>query len=53
MSEASVEQGKVAKGQTIANIKARKKAVTKQVTIQLDGEIADRIAELRRLHSAA
>lgn len=53
MTEASVEQSKAAKANTIEEIKARKKAVTKQVAIQLDGEIADRISDLRKLHTAA
>ena len=47
-----MEQSKAAKANTIEEIKARKKAVTKQVAIQLDGEIADRIADLRKLHLA-
>lgn len=53
MATSKVEQSKQAKKQTIADIKSRKKAVTKQVVIQLDGEMADRIAELRKAHSAA
>ena len=53
MSTSKVEQGKTAKALTIAQIKKQKKAVTKQVAVQLDGEIADRIADLRRLHLAA
>ncbi len=42
-----------AKNETIADIMAKKKAVTKKVTIQTDGEVATRISELRQLHSAA
>ena len=53
MATSKVEQGKAAKSSTIADIKARKKAVTKHVPIQLDGELADKIADLRKLHIAA
>ena len=53
MGTSKVEQGKEAKALTIAQIKKQKKAVTKKVPIQLDGEISDRIADLRRLHLAA
>ena len=48
-----VTQSKAAKKQTIAQILAKKKAVTKQVPIQTDGEVANEILTLRRLHSAA
>lgn len=50
---AKATQGKAAKAQTIAEIMAKKKAVTKRVPIQVDGEVADEILSLRRLHSAA
>jgi len=53
MSTSKVEQGKADKASTIADIKAKKKAVTKQVPIQLDGELADHIVDLRKLHAAA
>lgn len=53
MGTSKVEQGKAAKALTIAQIKKQKKAVTKKVVIQLDGEVSDRIVELRRLHVAA
>ncbi len=53
MASSQVEQGKAAKAHTVAEIMAKKKAVTKQVAIQLDGELADRIADLRKLHLAA
>lgn len=53
MATSKVEQGKAAKKGTIAGLKKRKKAVTKQVTIQLDGEISDRINNLRSLYTAA
>lgn len=46
-------QSKAAKKQTLASIKAKKKAVTKTVAIQVDGEIANEIAALRSLYSAA
>ena len=52
-SKSKVEQGKAAKKRTVADIKARKKAVTKRVTVQLDGEVANRIAGLRALQTAA
>jgi len=42
-----VEQGKAAKKRTIAEIRAAKKPVTKKVTIQLDGELAGMLNELR------
>lgn len=53
VSEAKTSQSKAAKKRTIENIMAKKKAVTKRVTIQTDGEIADQISELRQLHTAA
>ena len=53
MATSKVEQGKTAKNLTIAEIRKRKKAVTKQITVQLDGEVADRIAGLRKLYTAA
>ncbi len=53
MATSKVEQGKTAKKRTIADIKSKKKAVTKQIAIQLDGEIADHIVDLRELHVAA
>jgi len=52
-SQAKAKQSKQAKDQTIAEIMAKKKAVTKKVPIQTDGEIADRIADLRQLFNAA
>jgi len=53
MATSKVEQGKAAKKRTVADIKAKKKAVTKKVIVQLDGELAGRIADLRALHIAA
>ena len=46
-------QSKVAKLDTIEKIMAGKKAVTKTVDVQIDGEVAGEIAELRRLVRAA
>ena len=48
-----VEQGKAAKKQTISEIRAKKKAVTKTVRIQLDGQIANELAALREAHRSA
>jgi hypothetical protein len=42
-----VEQGKAAKKRTISDIRREKKAVIKKVTIQLDGEVAAHLNELR------
>lgn len=42
-----VEQGKAAKKRTIAQIRAEKKPVTKKVSIQLDGQVAAQLNELR------
>ena len=53
MAQEKVAQSKKAKKQTIADIKKKKKAVTKTVPIQIDGEVANNIAALRSLHSAA
>jgi hypothetical protein len=53
VAQEKVAQAKKAKKQTIAQIKKKKKAVTKTVAIQVDGEIANQIAALRSLHSAA
>ncbi len=53
MTTSNVEQGKAAKKRTIADIKSKKKAVSKKVTVQLDGEIAGQIVDLRALHIAA
>ncbi len=53
MATSKVEQGKAKKKRTVADIRAKKKAVTKKVTVQLDGELAGRIADLRVLHLAA
>lgn len=52
-SQAKKAQSKQAKSQTIAEIMANKKAVTKKVPIQTDGEIAGQIAEMRALFTAA
>ena len=52
-STAKKKQSKAAKVQTIAEIRAKKKSVTKTVAIQIDGEVANEIAALRALHSAA
>ena len=41
------DQGKAAKMQTMANIIAKKRGVTKKVPIQIDGEVAVEIQELR------
>ncbi len=41
------DQGKAAKMQTMANIIAKKRGVTKKATLQIDGEIAVEILELR------
>jgi len=46
-------QSKAKKQATVASIMAKKKAVTKTIDIQLDGEVADRIADLRSAHTAA
>ncbi len=53
VAAAKNSQSKTAKAETMADIMAKKKAVTKQVAIQLDGEIADRIAALRNMYTAA
>jgi len=53
VSAAKKAQSKAAKSQTMADIMAKKKAVTKKVDIQLDGEVADRIAALRQAYTAA
>ena len=47
--KAKTAQGKSAKQRTIADIRNKKKAVTKKVYIQTDGEVANRIADLRQL----
>jgi len=53
VAQEKVAQSKQAKKQTLADIQKKKKAVTKTVAIQIDGEIANEIAALRSLHSAA
>ncbi len=53
MAQEKVAQSKQAKKQTLADIKKKKKPVTKTVAIQIDGEVANEIAALRSLHSAA
>ena len=53
MAQEKVAQAKKAKKQTIADIKKKKKAVTKTVAIQVDGEVANSIAALRALLTAA
>ena len=53
VSKVKVAQGKAAKVQTIESIIAKKKAVLKKVFIQLDGEVANQIEDLRQLHAAA
>ena len=53
MADSKSVQGKAAKKRTIADIKAKKKPVTKRVPIQMDGEIADQIEKLRDEHLAA
>lgn len=52
-STAKKTQSRTAKKRTIADIKAKKKAVTKKVYIQMDGEVANKIEELRGLFIAA
>jgi len=44
------EQGKVAKKQTIADLRAKKKPVVREVTLQLDGQVSLEIAALRTAH---
>ncbi len=46
-AQAKADQGQVAKQQTMANIIKKKRGVTKKATIQIDGEVAVEIAELR------
>ena len=53
LAGAKQAQSKVAKLDTIEKIMAGKKAVTKTVDVQIDGEVAGEIAELRRLVRAA
>jgi len=53
VADANSVKGKAAKKQTISDIMAKKKAVTKEVAIQMDGEIANQIAQLRQLHTSA
>ena len=53
MAQEKVAQAKKAKKQTIADIKKKKKAVMKTVAIQVDGEVANSIAALRALLTAA
>jgi len=48
-----VEQGKAAKKRTLDEIRAAKKPVTKRVTIQLDGEVAGILNDLREDLEAA
>lgn len=48
-----IEQSKAAKKQTIAELRSKKKPVTKRVTIQLDGELATEIALMREKYQAA
>ncbi len=52
-STSKANQGKAAKARTIADIRSRKKPVTKKVAIQMDGEIANQIEELREMHDTA
>ena len=52
-SGSKTAQSKQAKKRTIAEIMARKTAVMKTAIIQTDGELANKIAELRQLHTAA
>lgn len=52
-SKSKANQGKAAKARTIADIMSRKKPVTKKVAIQMDGEIANEIEELREAHTIA
>ena len=47
------EQSKAAKTLTMDKIMKKKKSVTKSVLIQIDGEIATELADLRALHVAA
>jgi len=53
VAQEKVAQSKAAKKQTLADIQKKKKAVTKTVAIQIDGEVANKIAALRSLHTAA
>ncbi len=46
-AQAKADQGQAAKQQTMANIIKKKRGVTKKATIQIDGEVAVEIAELR------
>ncbi len=52
-STAKKTQAKAAKKRTIADIRGKKKPVTKKVYIQMDGEVANKIEELRGLFIAA
>ncbi len=47
-AQGRANQGQVAKQLTMANIMAKKSRVTKKVLIQIDGEVAAEIAELRQ-----
>ena len=46
-AQSKADQGQAAKAQTMANIIKKKRGVTKKVPIQIDGEIAVEIQELR------
>ncbi len=46
-AQGKADQGQAAKQQTMANIIKKKRGVTKKVPIQIDGEVAVKIQELR------
>jgi len=47
-AQGKADQGQAAKQQTMANIIKKKRGVTKKVPIQIDGELASEIIELRQ-----
>ena len=47
-AQSKADQGAAAKAQTMANIIKKKRGVTKKVSIQIDGELATEITELRQ-----